>query len=112
DHGHQHVAGAHPLFDGLDEVDARLNAIDVHEDFILGKAAVEVVVQPSGRVGGVLTPVTDEDLAVHVCNPGSVMWLSWGWSHEARRRWAPPAAAEGNAPVRNPVWARPICRSI
>jgi hypothetical protein len=38
DHGDQHVAGAHPRFDGFYEVDARLDAIDVHEDFILRKA--------------------------------------------------------------------------
>src|SRR5208283_4571063 len=65
DHGHQHIARAHALFDRFYEVDPRLDAIDVHEDFIFGKAAVEVVVQAPGRVGGVLATVADEDLPAH-----------------------------------------------
>jgi hypothetical protein len=53
----------------------RLKAIDVHEDFILGKAEVKVVVQASRWIRGVLTPVTDEDLAIHFREPPSATKL-------------------------------------
>ena len=54
---------------------SRLEAIDVHKDFILGKAVMEVVVQAFRRVRGVLTPVTDEDLAIHFREPPSATRL-------------------------------------
>jgi hypothetical protein len=45
----------------LDEVGAWLDGIDVEEDAVLTEPAAQVVGQPSGVSGGIVSPVADED---------------------------------------------------
>jgi hypothetical protein len=57
----QHIAGADRCGDHLGEVITQLDRVDVLEDLPVGEAVSQPVIQPAGRVGGVLPAVADED---------------------------------------------------
>ncbi len=61
DEGQQHVTGAHGVGEHLDEVVARFDGVHVLEDLAPPEVAGQAVEEPAGRVGGVLSPVADED---------------------------------------------------
>jgi hypothetical protein len=62
----QHLARAHRLLDGIDEVDAGIEGIDVHEH-PARKAAAQPVEQPSRVARAVFTAIVDEDVLTHDC---------------------------------------------
>jgi hypothetical protein len=68
DHRDQHVAGPHVFLDFFFKADP-WGHIDIHEDPNLGKVRGKAVIQASRRRGGVIAPVTDEDLAPHGREP-------------------------------------------
>ena len=55
------VAGSDRAGDHLDEVVAQLDRVDVLEDLPAAVVVRESLVQPAGRVGGVIAPVADKD---------------------------------------------------
>jgi hypothetical protein len=61
DERHQHITGADRSGDHLDEVITQLDRVDVLEDLPAAEAVCQPVVQPAGRVSGLLAPVADED---------------------------------------------------
>ncbi len=71
DDGKQRVALGDLRVELLDEVEPRLDRIDVDEDFAVREAAREVVVKPAGDAGRIISAVVDKD-AGHaggaVCN--------------------------------------------
>ena len=61
DHGDEDLAPAQHLLEDLDEVHARLDAVDVDEHAPRTERGHEGVVEPAGRGRLVLAPVADED---------------------------------------------------
>ena len=60
DEGQKHVARADRLVDHIDEVHARLDRVDVHEDLV-AEMIGQRVIQPAGGVRRVLSSIADED---------------------------------------------------
>jgi len=56
----QHFAGRYRAFERFDEVEAGLDAFDVHEHALGAKVPGEPVVQAAGIAGGVLPSIADE----------------------------------------------------
>jgi hypothetical protein len=61
DERQQHITGADRPGDHLDKVITQLDRVDVLEDLPAAEAVCQPVVQPAGRVSGLLSPVADED---------------------------------------------------
>jgi len=57
---------------GLDEVGARIDGVDVEEDAVLTEPGAQMIGQPAGIGGGVFSPIADED----------------SWWHDGRRTYA------------------------
>jgi hypothetical protein len=62
DDGEEDVGRRHRRLDPLDEVDSRLDCVDVHEDPVLAEVLLELVVDAARIAGGFLAPIADEDL--------------------------------------------------
>jgi hypothetical protein len=71
DHRQQHLAGADRTGDDLGEVDPQVDGGDIHEHPLGAEALGEPVVQPSGEVAALLTPIADEDAARQRSRHGS-----------------------------------------
>ena len=61
DERHQHITGTDRSGDHLDEIITQLDRVDVLEDLPAAEAVCQPVVQPAGRVSGLLSPVAAED---------------------------------------------------
>jgi hypothetical protein len=57
----QHFAGRNGALDRFDEVEARLDAFDVHEHTLGPEVAGQPVVEAAGIAGGILPSIADED---------------------------------------------------
>ena len=60
---HENVALRDAGLDDLEEVLARLDVIDVHEQPVITERRLQAIVEPSSVWRGVLTPVADENLS-------------------------------------------------
>jgi hypothetical protein len=102
DQRQQHVAGPDRSGDHLHEVIAQLDGVHVLEDLVAAEAVGQSVVQPAGRVGRLLPPITHEDPTRRGRN---------GISHCPRllrlQRSSPPRIIDGASDARYLVLSRP-----
>ncbi len=65
DHRHQRIAGADALRQDTYEIEARLDIVDIEEDMIAVHPIDDAIIDETSVTRRVLTPVADEDPAVH-----------------------------------------------
>src|SRR5262245_29549893 len=72
----QDVARAYRALDGLHEVEAGLDAVDIHEDVVAAVMVAQAVMQATGRRTALLAPVADEDACHLPASPGVPPWCA------------------------------------
>ena len=87
---------------GLDEVGARVDGVDVEEDAVLAETRAQMIGQPARIGGSIFSPVADEDSRWHDRRRGDLLNATAREQGEAqtraRRLYAGPPGSSPDGP--------------
>jgi hypothetical protein len=65
DDRNQDAALLHGLAQTVDEIHARFDGVDIHEDLLFAEASLQPIVETSSVAGAVITAIADKDSTRH-----------------------------------------------